>query len=154
MIVMKNHKKNYLQQFRKGNTMVNMDKLIKDYKDALQTRNFVAMANLAALCIQEMTDRSHYTVEHFGVCPECQETDGCLHVGSDEWLICHKHKAKWYVGSNLLSTWREMTEEEFENNHKLLETYSDVKPLHILQREYYQDVQMASVPDGNMNGQE
>src|SRR5215216_6505131 len=48
----------------------------------------------------------------FGVCPECEKSDGYINVGRGHWFFCKAHKVKWCVGSNLFSGWREETEEE------------------------------------------
>ena len=120
---------------------MNLKELLSRYHEALKSKDFVAMSNLAGLCLQEMPEicRSQFCLDHFGVCPKCLETDGCLHVGRDEWFVCREHKAKWYVGSNLFSVWREMTDEEFKNNEELLESYKDIKPIHLLERNNSED---------------
>ena len=123
-----------------------LKELADRYERALEKRDFVAMANLAALCIQEMPEvsRTPFSVDHFGVCPTCGQTDGCLHVGREEWFVCHEHKAKWYVGSNLFSAWRSMTDEEFERNAELLKGYDVVESLHPLRMGRVQTCKVAS----------
>lgn len=64
--------------------------------------------------------------DYFGVCPECNESDGYLNIGRDHWGICHKHKTKWNIGSNLFSSWHDQTEEEFKKNAELLSNYREV----------------------------
>jgi hypothetical protein len=44
----------------------------------------------------------------FGGCPTCHETDGFLNIGRDHWFVCHRHRVKWHVGSNLFSGWRRL----------------------------------------------
>lgn len=117
--------------------------LANRYKAALEKRDFVAMASLAALCIAEMPQKTLFTIEHFGVCPKCFQTDGCLHVGKDEWFVCHEHKAKWHVGENLFSAWRGMMDEEFGRNHVLLDSYEGIEAFHGLQKGYVETVKIA-----------
>lgn len=49
---------------------------------------------------------------YFGACPKCHDTDGYIKVGSDHWFLCIEHKIRWFVGSNLFSSWEEQTEEK------------------------------------------
>jgi hypothetical protein len=66
--------------------------------------------------------------DHFGNCPECSRTDGCLSVGSDHWYHCRMHRTKWWVGSNLFSGWRDQSEEDWARNHATLSDYREVRP--------------------------
>jgi hypothetical protein len=50
--------------------------------------------------------------EPFSVCPVCHSNDGFLNAGKGHWFVCHEHRVRWFVGSNLFSAWREETEEE------------------------------------------
>ena len=68
-------------------------------------------------------------IDHFGGCPKCALNDGYLNIGRGHWFICHKHKNKWFVGSNLFSSWRHEPEEEWERNAQLIERYREVEPL-------------------------
>ncbi len=67
--------------------------------------------------------------EHFGDCPKCGRHDGYLNIGRDHWFVCHKHKVKWCVGSNLFSDWREESKETWAQNEKLLAGYGEIEPL-------------------------
>ena len=51
-------------------------------------------------------------------------------TGPDQWIICHTHHTKSYVESNLFSSWRDQTEEDWERNRATLEGYPDVKCEH------------------------
>jgi hypothetical protein len=74
--------------------------------------------------------------DYFGGCPECWRNDGYLNYGRDHWFVCHKHKVRWYVGSNLFSSWREEDEESWNENAKLLSTYREVEEVTHLPPEY------------------
>ena len=67
-------------------------------------------------------ENEHY----FGRCDVCGEDNGCLSVGSTHHFVCHEHKKRWCIGSNLFSCWRVMTEQEFKENADLLETYEEI----------------------------
>jgi hypothetical protein len=64
--------------------------------------------------------------EHFGWCPQCGRQDGSLNIGRAHYFICHAHRTRWPVGSNLFSSWREENETIWKRNHELLLTYREV----------------------------
>jgi hypothetical protein len=66
--------------------------------------------------------------DHFGNCPHCHKTDGCYSVERDDWYVCHTHRTKWLIGSNLFSSWRDMREQDFLANAYRLAGYREVKP--------------------------
>ena len=82
---------------------------------------------------------------YFGGCPICWKQDGHLNYGRDHWCVCHDHKKKWYVGSNLFSGWREENEAIWEDNAKLLAGFEKCEPAMCLEPEiggYCNDVAM------------
>ena len=65
------------------------------------------------------------TVEdYWGVCPICGRNNGFISIGRDHWVVCHTHRTKWCVGSNLFSGWRELSEEDHRRNYYRLATYA------------------------------
>ena len=58
-----------------------------------------------------MNDKITVT-DYFGGCPKCGGSDGLYNVGRANWFVCHTHKVRWTVGSNILSSWRYETEDE------------------------------------------
>ena len=66
---------------------------------------------------------------YFGGCPKCGRNDGYLNVGKSHWFVCDEHKTTWFVGSNLFSSWREQSQEVWEENARQLSEYKDVEPL-------------------------
>lgn len=70
------------------------------------------------------------TDEYFGGCPECGKCDGFLNLGRDHWAICSEHRTRWCFGSNLLSSWRNETEEDWQRNKDKLADYQKVEPIH------------------------
>ena len=69
------------------------------------------------------------TDEYFGGCPTCGKSDGYLNIGRDHWMVCHKHKTRWLVGSNLFSSWRDESEEDWDKNTQLMAGYAKVDPI-------------------------
>ena len=67
---------------------------------------------------------------YFGVCPFCKQSDGILNVGSDHWIVCHKHRLRWCWGSNLIDDWRFEDEETWKYNWELIGKYVECKPYH------------------------
>ncbi len=43
--------------------------------------------------------------------------------------MCHRHKTKWHVGSNLFSGWRDEIEEVWRLNRFRLAEYMTVEPV-------------------------
>ena len=49
---------------------------------------------------------------YFGGCPKCGRSDGLYNVYKDHWFVCHTHKVRWTIGSNILSSWSHETQDE------------------------------------------
>ncbi len=64
-----------------------------------------------------------------GGCPECGQTDGFLNIGPNHYFVCHAHRVKWHVGSNLFSCWEDEDEDDWRANADLLSQYREVEPL-------------------------
>lgn len=67
-------------------------------------------------------------LHYFGCCPRCHQEGRMIHVGRVEWCICEEHKIAWWIGSNLFSGWRDLTEEEHEANRALIERCEIIEP--------------------------
>jgi hypothetical protein len=70
--------------------------------------------------------------EQFGACPVCHSHDGFYNAGRNHWFVCHEHRVRWWVGSNLFSAWREETENEQRHAYEVEPGwgfYEDVDPL-------------------------
>lgn len=81
------------------------------------------MTDIAALPTAAWRD------DHFGGCPICRRTNGCRSIGRDHWYVCHAHRTKWWVGSNLFSSWRDLTPEQRFANADRLAGYREVEPI-------------------------
>lgn len=77
-----------------------------------------------------MTTEPITTDEHFGGCPICGRTDGYLNVGRGHWFVCDAHKARWYAGYNLFSSWQDETEAEQRARFASVEHYREATPVY------------------------
>ena len=57
---------------------------------------------------------------------ECGNEVYYLNIGRDHFWVCDHCRKCMYFGSNLMSSWRGQTEEEWELNRKKLSTYEMV----------------------------
>ena len=67
---------------------------------------------------------------YFGVCPICKRNDGFLNLAREHWFACHQHKLRWCWGANLISCWRDETEEDWQRNWERIGSYVECKPFH------------------------
>ena len=105
------------------------DRQVRELKQQLKTeREKVRQLGklLAAQARNVTNDRDVTEDNYFGVCPACGRTDGCLNIGRVHWFVCHQHKKKWSVGSNLFSSWRDQTEADWEANFHRIKDYEDI----------------------------
>jgi hypothetical protein len=63
---------------------------------------------------------------YFGNCPLCGAWGCYLNIGSSHVFYCEEHKIGWHVGSNLLSSWREQTEKDWERNKEKLADFKKI----------------------------
>jgi hypothetical protein len=73
-----------------------------------------------------MNDKITVT-DYFGGCPKCGGSDGLYNVGRANWFVCHTHKVRWTVGSNILSSWRYETEDEQRERWEVVADYEDIE---------------------------
>ena len=74
-------------------------------------------------------DKTRYQESRFGNCPICGYTNGYVNISCNHWFVCHEHKTKWFVGSNLFADWQSEREVDWLGNAVLLGQYQDVKPI-------------------------
>ena len=84
----------------------------------------------ATVEIRDMENNEVATEEHFGGCPECGKNDGYLNCHRTHVFFCDEHKTAWVAGSNIFSSWRAETEEDWKRNEEKLKAYRRVKPVH------------------------
>lgn len=59
-----------------------------------------------------------------GGCPECGSTGTWVHVGSEQWVVCHEHRLAWCLGDAIDSGWRNLQPEQHEANRQMIESYT------------------------------
>jgi hypothetical protein len=64
---------------------------------------------------------------YFGWCPACGGSNGVLNIGYAHWFHCHRHRTKWYVGSNLFERWKCETKAIWDRNIQHLADYREVE---------------------------
>jgi hypothetical protein len=64
---------------------------------------------------------------YFGGCPKCGRSDGLYNVYKEHWFVCHTHKVRWTIGSNILSSWRDETREDQRERWAVVADYEDIK---------------------------
>ena len=75
---------------------------------------------------------------HFGGCPKCGGNDGIYYANiKSEWMVCNKHRVKWWIGRNLMSGWRIMDATDAARHEHLLAQYREVDPIHPAQDATY-----------------
>jgi hypothetical protein len=57
-------------------------------------------------------------------CPSCWEQGKWLNVGSSHWGVCSDCEVHWPIGTNLIPSWQDESEEDWNRNAKLLASYS------------------------------
>jgi len=63
---------------------------------------------------------------YFGSCSVCGEYDECLNIKRDHHFVCHQHKKRWHIGSNLFSAWKDETEEIWQKNYEKIKDYDEI----------------------------
>jgi hypothetical protein len=88
------------------------------------------MSNTNGNCdLNPVTDRA---CNYFGRCPHCacgEDQSHYVNVGRSHFFVCDVHRTFWWIGSNLFSSWRDETEEDWRRNAALLDTCREVEPV-------------------------
>ena len=57
--------------------------------------------------------------------PDCEHLNASyVNIGRNHWGYCDECKRKWNWGSNILSSWRNETEEDWKRNEEFLQGYT------------------------------
>lgn len=94
------------------------------------------MEEARALCAKVLAEREanperakiHGPDDSFGLCPHCHRPGNILNISRDNWIVCHAHRVRWYIGNNLLSGWRNEDEAVWRANIDLIGDYEIVRP--------------------------
>ena len=61
----------------------------------------------------------------FGHCGVEGHNNFIRNLRRDHWMCCDQCKLKWYIGSNLFSTWCDETEEDWRRNFEIIKEYEE-----------------------------
>ena len=86
--------------------------------------------------------KSHDDNSYFGSCPECLDMPLILNIGRNHSGTCEKHMAKWQIGSNMFSGWKDEEESNWQKNATLLKEYAEIEP-------YYNAPRASAMSDEN-----
>lgn len=77
----------------------------------------------------EMDSRVDFFSDHFGCCLKCKKPmDRFVNIGRGHWAVCEKDKTKWFIGSNLFSSWRHETDDDWRRNFEQIKDFEEVEP--------------------------
>lgn len=62
----------------------------------------------------------------FQECPRCGKSNGYFNNNRHHWGVCDEHRLTWYIGSNLFSSWKDETEEDWAANRERFASYEVV----------------------------
>ncbi|MEQ9002335.1 MAG: hypothetical protein RIE74_02100 [Pseudomonadales bacterium] len=70
------------------------------------------------------------TLNHFGGCPKCHGDAPYLNLRRDHWFYCARDRLAWKIGSNLFSSWRYESEQDWQRNADMLDSggYTHCEP--------------------------
>jgi hypothetical protein len=71
------------------------------------------------------------TDEYFGGCPTCGNAEEHFNYRSNHYGACHTHRCYWGpFGSNLFSSWKDETQEDWDRNEMRFEPYAHVEAIY------------------------
>jgi hypothetical protein len=102
-----------------------LDKIIEETERLAETAGETASRIGAMIGDSKVTAATPEVAPQFMTCPWCGERGKWLNVGPAHWCICADCEVKWPIGTNLIPSWQDETEEEWKRNATLLAGYSD-----------------------------
>jgi hypothetical protein len=101
-----------------------LDKIIQEAERLAETAGAAASKIGVMVGDAKMPTGIPEVAPQFMTCPGCGEKGKWLNVGPAHWCICTDCELKWPIGTNLIPTWQDESEEEWKRNAKLLASYS------------------------------
>lgn len=99
-----------------------IEKLVNEYTELVERElKLKKLRNERELKLKKLRHENY-----FGNCSVCGRDNRCLNIGKAHYYVCHKHKKKWYVGSNLFSSWRDENEKIWKKNAKKIHKYDEI----------------------------
>ena len=101
-----------------------LDKIIQETERLAETAGETASKIGAMIGTTNVATATPEVAPQFLKCPSCWEKGKWLNVGSTHWGICTDCEVHWPIGTNLIPSWQDETEEDWNRNAKLLASYS------------------------------
>jgi hypothetical protein len=101
-----------------------LDKIIGETERLAQTAGETASKIGAMIGDTRAPAAAPEVAPQFLKCPSCWEKGKWLNVGSSHWGICSDCEVHWPIGTNLIPSWQDESEEDWNRNAKLLASYS------------------------------
>ena len=101
-----------------------LDKIIQETERLAETAGDTASKIGAMIGDTKVATATPEVAPQFLKCPSCWEKGKWLNVGSSHWGICSDCEVHWPIGTNLIPSWQDETEDDWNRNAKLLASYS------------------------------
>jgi hypothetical protein len=104
-----------------------LDKIIQETERLAETAGDTASKIEAMIGSTKVAIATPEVAPQFMNCPYCGEKGKWLNVGSTHWGICTDCEVHWPIGTNLVPSWQDETEDDWNRNAKLLASYTAVE---------------------------
>jgi hypothetical protein len=101
-----------------------LDKIIGETERLAETAGETASKIGAMIGDHQVPAAAPEVAPQLLTCMGCGEKGKWLNVGQAHWCICADCELKWPIGTNLIPSWQDESEEEWKRNAKLLAGYS------------------------------
>jgi hypothetical protein len=101
-----------------------LDKIIQETERLAETAGETASKIGAMIGDHQVPAAAPEVAPQLLTCMGCGEKGKWLNVGQAHWCICADCELKWPIGTNLIPSWQDESEEEWKRNAKLLAGYS------------------------------
>jgi hypothetical protein len=104
-----------------------LDRIIQETERLAETAGDTASKIGAMIGNTQVATATPEVAPQFMNCPNCGEKGKWLNVGSTHWGICTDCEVHWPIGTNLVPSWQDETEDDWNRNAKLLASYTAVE---------------------------
>ena len=104
-----------------------LDRIIQETERLAETAGDTASKIGAMIGNTNVATATPEVAPQFMNCPYCGEKGKWLNVGSTHWGICTDCEVHWPIGTNLVPSWQNETEDDWNRNAKLLASYTAVE---------------------------
>lgn len=96
-----------------------------DDRTAFTNRLFAPITpeELAAIPQRGSVGRYKASLGWAGWCPTCGRYDGVFNIEANQYGACHAHKKAWWLGTNVLSVWKEEDASIWRQNYVQMHDY-------------------------------